>query len=108
MVPVTSVSENIAEPIRKRKRISEPEPNPESEAEEGDFDDSGIADIDDLREQIKRLKREAYERDRALEAMNARLEEQGRINQQLNQQLQLQLGNLNQYLGNHAHTSQAR
>ncbi len=93
-----AASSNAAESSRKRKRTMEPKSEPE---EEVDFDDSGIADTEDLREQIKRLRSEIQIKDRALEQMAARLEDQLKQNQQLQQSLDT----INSMLGNRTHAA---
>lgn len=100
ILPVAS--ETPTESSRKRKRIAEAKAPPEQE--KVDFDDSGIADTEDPQEQIKRLKREAEEKDRRFEEMRTRYEDQVRTNEQL----QMALSNLNQMMGNRTQPSQVR
>lgn len=76
----------------------EPKLEPAPEVDEVDFDDSGIADTEDLREQIKRLKSEARDKDRRLDEMAARVAEQSRMIQQLQY-------TMNHYMGNRTTTS---
>ena len=88
---VPAASSNPTDSSRKRKRTMEPKPEPEDEP---DFDDSGIADTEDLREQIKRLRSEN-------EDLRGRLDQQT----ETNRQLQLALTNLNNMVGNRTHTA---
>lgn len=98
VIPVMSTLNHSPETSRKRKRTMEPKLEPAPEVDEVDFDDSGIADTEDLREQIKRLKSEARDKDRRLDEMAARVAEQSRMIQQLQY-------TMNHYMGNRTTTS---
>ena len=71
--PSISSTEANGESSRKRRRTTIDTESAIEEAENEEFDDSGIADTEDLKETVKRLRYENEEKDRRIQAAEARI-----------------------------------